>query len=128
MSKIKTISYGKSFEVVTPIGTVWEKIGLEAELGERETAEEGMIELKQFVDFFHSQYSGQEIPPQDTFTTVPGNKKQPVKLAPDDSIRLEFALASSKGDEQKVQSLLNIYDFNAPRKQNNVHQIPTVNA
>ena len=126
MSKVTKVSYSKSFEMLTPLGTVWEKIGLEAELGERETAEEGLLELKAIVETFHVTHSMQSVQ-EDTFTTVP-KKKEPVKLSPDDSIRLEFALASSKGDEQKVQSLLNIYDFNAPRKQNNVHPIPAVNA
>ena len=111
MSKIKTISYGKSFEVVTPIGTVWEKIGLEAELGERETAEEGMLELKQFVDFFHSQYSGQEIPPQDTFTTVPGNKKQPVKLIPDAMTVASYEKFKRNGNDAMVANLESIYTF-----------------
>lgn len=110
MSKIKTISYGKSFEVVTPIGTVWEKIGLEAELGERETAEEGMLELKQFVDFFHSQYSGQEIPPQDTFTTVPG-KKQPVKLIPDATTIASYQRFKHNGNDAMVANLESIYTF-----------------
>lgn len=111
MSKIKTISYGKSFEVVTPIGTVWEKIGLEAELGERETAEEGMLELKQFVDFFHSQYSGQDIPPQDTFTTVPGNKKQPVKLIPDDAVLASYERIRKSGNLAAIANLESIYSF-----------------
>ena len=111
MSKIKTISYGKSFEVVTPIGTVWEKIGLEAELGERETAEEGMLELKRFVDFFHSQYSGQDIPPQDTFTTVPGNKKQPVKLIPDAMTVASYEKFKRNGNEAMVANLESIYTF-----------------
>lgn len=109
MSRIKTISYGKSFEVVTPIGTVWEKIGLEAELGERETAEEGMLELKQFVDYFHSQYSGQEIPPQDTFTTVPGTKKD--KRVPDLAVRVKYAKAASEMDEETIAKLESEYQF-----------------
>lgn len=109
MSKIKTISYGKSFEIVTPIGTVWEKIGLEAELGERETPEEGMLELKQFVDFFHSQYSGQELPPQDTFTTVLGTKKE--KRIPDLAIRQKYAKAASALDDETIAQLESEYLF-----------------
>ena len=111
MSKIKTISYGKSFEVVTPIGTVWEKIGLEAELGERETAEEGLLELKGIVDAFHVTHSGQEIPPQDTFTTVPGKKKEPVKLIPDAITVASYEKFKRNGNDAMVANLESIYTF-----------------
>jgi len=109
MGKIKTISYGKSFEVVTPIGTVWEKIGLEAELGERETAEEGLLELKSIVEQFHVEHSGQEIPPQDTFTTVPGTKKD--KRVPDLAVRVKYAKAASEMDEETIAKLESEYQF-----------------
>lgn len=109
MSKIKTISYGKSFEVVTPIGTVWEKIGLEAELGERETAEEGMLELKQFVDYFHVEHPTQH-PEQDTFTTVP-QKKQPVKLIPDAMTVASYEKFKRNGNDAMVANLESIYTF-----------------
>lgn len=108
MSKIKTISYGKSFEIVTPIGTVWEKIGLEAELGERETPEEGMLELKQFVDFFHVEHPTQ-YPEQDTFTTVPGTKKE--KRIPDLAIRQKYAKAASALDDETIAQLESEYQF-----------------
>lgn len=111
MGKIKTISYGKSFEVVTPIGTVWEKIGLEAELGERETAEEGLLELKAIVEQFHVEHCGQEIPPQDTFTTVPGNKKQPVKLIPDAMTVASYEKFKRNGNDAMVANLESIYTF-----------------
>ena len=110
MSKIKTISYGKSFEIVTPIGTVWEKIGLEAELGERETPEEGMLELKQFVDFFHVEHHTQ-YPEQDTFTTVPGTKKQPVKLIPDAMTVASYEKFKRNGNDAMVANLESIYTF-----------------
>lgn len=109
MSKIKTISYGKSFEIVTPIGTVWEKIGLEAELGEEETPEEGMLELKQFVDFFHVEHPTQ-YPEQDTFTTVPG-KKQPVKLVPDAMTIASYNKFKNNGNTAMVQTLEEMYKF-----------------
>ena len=83
---------------------------MEAELGERETAEEGMLELKQFVDFFHSQYSGQELPPQDTFTTVPG-KKQPVKLIPDAMTVASYEKFKRNGNDAMVANLESIYTF-----------------
>lgn len=108
MSKIKTISYGKSFEIVTPIGTVWEKIGLEAELGERETPEEGMLELKQFVDFFHVEHPTQ-YPEQDIFTTVPGTKKE--KRIPDLAIRQKYAKAASALDDETIAQLESEYQF-----------------
>lgn len=128
--KVTKVSYSKSFEIITPIGTVWEKIGLEGELGEEETPEQGLSELKVIVDAFHEAANPGSIvkPEQDTYTTVVPTKREAVKIAPDDSIRLEFALASSKGDEKTVQSLLKIYDFSLPRKQNEVHPIPAVNA
>ncbi len=110
MSKIKTISYGKSFEVATPIGTVWEKIGLEAELGERETAEEGLLELKAIVEQFHVEHCGQDIPPQDTFTTVPG-KKQPVKLIPDAMTVASYEKFKRNGNDAMVANLESIYTF-----------------
>jgi hypothetical protein len=109
MSNIKTISYGKSFEIVTPIGTVWEKIGLEAELGERETPEEGLLELKAVVEQFHVEHSGQEIPPQDTFTTVPGTKKD--KRVPDLAVRVKYAKAASEMDEETIAKLESEYQF-----------------
>ncbi len=110
MSKIKTISYGKSFEIVTPIGTVWEKIGLEAELGERETAEEGLLELKAIVEQFHVEHCGQDIPQQDTFTTVPG-KKQPVKLIPDAMTTASYLRFKQNGNDAMVANLESIYTF-----------------
>ena len=110
MSKIKTISYGKSFEIVTPIGTVWEKIGLEAELGERETPEAGLLELKAIVEQFHVEHSQQDLPPQDTFTTVPA-KKQPVKLIPDAMTIASYERFKKNGNKAMVANLESIYTF-----------------
>jgi len=109
MSKIKTISYGKSFEVVTPIGTVWEKIGLEAELGERETAEEGLLELKAIVETFHVTHSMQSVQ-EDTFTTVP-KKKEPVKLIPDAMTVASYEKFKRNGNDAMVANLESIYTF-----------------
>ncbi len=116
MSKIKTISYGKSFEIVTPIGTVWEKIGLEAELGERETPEQGLEELKGIVEAFHVTHLI-ERPEPDTFTTVP-LKKKAAKMVPDSAIRIEYAKAVAGMNSDAVANLESIYDFSQPIKAN----------
>lgn len=111
MSKVTKISYSKSFEMILREGTVWEKIGLEAELGEEETTEQGLSELKVIVDTFHNEHSGQEIPPQDTYTPVPGSKKQPVKLVPDAMTIASYNKFKNNGNTAMVQTLEEMYKF-----------------
>lgn len=110
MSKIKTISYGKSFEVVTPIGTVWEKIGLESELSEGDIVEDELNALKNIVESFHQQ-SISDVPQQDTYTPVPGSKKQPVKLAPDAMTIASYNKFKNNGNTAMVQTLEEMYKF-----------------
>ena len=109
MSKVTKISYSKSFEMILREGTVWEKIGLEAELGEQETPEQGLSELRVIVDAFHMEQSLQKIE-EDTFTTVPG-KKQPVKLVPDAMTIASYNKFKNNGNTAMVQTLEEMYKF-----------------
>ena len=108
MSKVTKVSYSKSFEMLTPLGTVWEKIGLEAEIGEQETPEQGLEELKTIVDLFHVEHLDNFSEP-DTFTTVPLKKKQ--KRVPDLAIRLKYAKAASDMDTETISNLEAEYQF-----------------
>ncbi len=110
MSKITNISYSRSYEIISPIGTIWEKIGLESELSESDFVEEELENLKVIVESFH-QKSISDIPPQDTFTTVPGNKKQPVKLIPDASTTASYLRFKQNGNDAMVANLESIYTF-----------------
>ena len=55
------------------------------------------------------EHSGQEIPPQDTFTTVPGTKKD--KRVPDLAVRVKYAKAASEMDEETIAKLESEYQF-----------------
>jgi len=116
MSKVTKVSYSKSFEMLTPLGTVWEKIGLEAEIGERETPEQGLSELKGIVETFHVTHNDEYVEP-DTFTTVLPKKKA-AKMIPDSAIRLEYATAVAYKNDVVVANLESIYDFSQPIKAN----------
>jgi len=110
MSKVTSISYSRSYEIISPIGTIWEKIGIESELSENDIVEEELEDLKVVVESFH-QKSISEIPPQDTFTTVPGNKKQPVKLIPDAMTVASYEKFKRNGNDAMVANLESIYTF-----------------
>ena len=110
MSKVTKISYSKSFEIVLREGTVWEKIGLEAELGEEETPEQGLSELKVIVDTFHKEHLPQPTE-EDTYTTVPVSKKQPVKLVPDAMTIASYNKFKNNGNTAMVQTLEEMYKF-----------------
>ncbi len=116
MAKVTKVSYSKSFEMLTPLGTVWEKIGLEAEIGEQETPEQGLEELKTIVDLFHVEHLDNFSEP-DTFTTVP-LKKKAAKMVPDSAIRIEYAKAVAGMNSDAVANLESIYDFSQPIKAN----------
>lgn len=108
MSKITSISYSRSYEIISPIGTIWEKIGIESELSENDFVEEELENLKVVVESFH-QKSISEIPTQDTFTTVPGTKKD--KRVPDLAVRVKYAKAASEMDEETIAKLESEYQF-----------------
>jgi len=108
MSKVTSISYSRSYEIISPIGTIWEKIGIESELSENDIVEEELENLKVVVESFH-QKSISEIPPQDTFTTVPGTKKD--KRVPDLAVRVKYAKAASEMDEETIAKLESEYQF-----------------
>lgn len=108
MSKITNISYSRSYEIISPIGTIWEKIGIESELSENDIVEQELENLKIVVESFH-QKSISEIPPQDTFTTVPGTKKD--KRVPDLAVRVKYAKAASEMDEETIAKLESEYQF-----------------
>ena len=110
MIKVTKISYSKSFEIVLREGTVWEKIGLEAELGEEETPEQGLSELKVIVDTFHKEHLPQPTE-EDTYTTVPLGKKQPVKLVPDAMTIASYNKFKNNGNTAMVQTLEEMYKF-----------------
>jgi len=109
MSKITNISYSRSYEIISPIGTIWEKIGIESELSENDIVEEELENLKIVVESFH-QKSISELPPQDTFTTVPA-KKQPVKLIPDAMTVASYEKFKKNGNDAMVANLESIYTF-----------------
>ena len=109
MSKVTSISYSRSYEIISPIGTIWEKIGIESELSENDFVEEELENLKVVVESFH-QKSISEIPTQDTFTTVPG-KKQPVKLIPDAMTVASYEKFKRNGNDAMVANLESIYTF-----------------
>lgn len=109
MSKITNISYSRSYEIISPIGTIWEKIGIESELSENDIVEEELENLKIVVESFH-QKSTSELPPQDTFTTVPV-KKQPVKLVPDSATIASYQKFKANGNNAMVQTLEEMYKF-----------------
>ena len=109
MSKITNISYLRSYEIISPIGTIWEKIGIESELSENDIVEQELENLKIVVESFH-QKSISEIPPQDTFTTVPA-KKQPVKLIPDAMTVASYERFKNNGNDAMVANLESIYTF-----------------
>ena len=109
MSKITNISYSRSYEIISPIGTIWEKIGIESELSENDIVEQELENLKIVVESFH-QKSISEIPPQDTFTTVPA-KKQPVKLIPDAMTVASYERFKNNGNDAMVANLESIYTF-----------------
>ena len=108
MSKITNISYLRSYEIISPIGTIWEKIGIESELSENDIVEQELENLKIVVESFH-QKSISEIPLQDTFTTVPGTKKD--KRVPDLAVRVKYAKAASEMDEETIAKLESEYQF-----------------
>ena len=111
--KVTKVSYSKSFEIITPIGTVWEKIGLEGELGEEEMPEQGLSELKFIVDAFHEAANPGAIakPEQDTFTTVVPTKREAVKIVPDAKTIESYNRFKVNGNEAMVQNLETIYNF-----------------
>lgn len=111
--KVTKVSYSKSFEIITPIGTVWEKIGLEGELGEEETPEQGLSELKVIVDAFHEAANPGAIvkPEQDTYTTVVPTKREAVKLVPDAMTIASYKRFKDNGNIAMVQNLELIYTF-----------------
>ncbi len=118
MAKVTKVSYSKSFEMLTPLGTVWEKIGLEAEIGERETPEQGLEELKVIVDAFHESANPGAIikMDMDVYSSAIAPKKKAAKMVPDSAIRLEYATAVAYKNDVVVANLESIYDFSQPIK------------
>ena len=56
--KITNVKYSASYEMLLPTGqSKWEKIGLEGELEENDTPEEGLLELKTIVEKFHEEHN-----------------------------------------------------------------------
>lgn len=108
MSNVTKVSYSKSYEMILREGTVWEKIGLEAELGEEETPEQGLSELKVIVDTFHKEHLPQPTE-EDTYTTVPVKKKE--KRIPDLAIRQKYAKAAAASDNETILKLESEYLF-----------------
>jgi len=108
--KITNVKYSASYEMVLPTGqSKWEKIGLEGELEETDTPEEGLLKLKTIVEKFHEEHN-ENVQPEVYKTVVPTGKT-PIKLRPDINIRKKYAVAVSASDMAEVSKLELLYDF-----------------
>lgn len=102
--KFTKVMYSRSYEMSTPLGVIWEKIGLEAELGELEEPETQLEILKGIVEGFHKEHT-HDAPPQQP------PKKEDKKMKPDQTIRMQYATAVALNQKQEVEKFEMLYDF-----------------
>ena len=108
--KINKIQYSKSYEMVLGGKSVWERIGLEADLDDYESPEKGLGVLKDMVEDFHKKSNPEPEFVPDTFTPIIP-KKNGARIEPNMEIRKKYAEAAAIQDHDTIHKLETIYNF-----------------